>query len=491
MSPLMVVTVAFGLYILVVLTVGLLASRQSSKSPDEYFLAGRTLGPFVLFMALFGTNCTPFVLIGIPGKAYHHGIGLFGLNAPIIALGIPLTFWAIGAPARRMGQRLGALTPAELFAKRFQSRGLGLLLFGAFTLYTLPYMVSGVIGASLTLTSASQGAIPSWAGGLLVLAVALIYTALGGMRATAWTNVIQGLIFMAFMVAAFFFMSGSMGGLEAATAAVAEKVPQHLTLPSDGLFTPQAWTSWGLAISLCVISFPHMFVRLMSAKDDRAIQSSCKLYPPALIALWLPAVFIGVWGAAKFAGLEGKESDKIFWLMANGHLPPWLASMAFLAVLAAVMSTLDAQILTLSSMLVRDAMDPYLAADRQRNDVLAGRLFGVGIAVLVYILSMTMSQSVFDIAKIAFFGYVTLVPTLFFGVRWQRFTLKGAVASVLSANAVLWLGMAGWLPMFGFLPVFWALVVGIITALAVSWADSPPNAQDMERVFGAAPMAAE
>jgi len=131
-------------------------------------------------------------------------------------------------------------------------------------------------------------------------------------------------------------------------------------------------------------------------------------------------------------------------------------------------------------MLVRDAMP----TQEKRNDVLVGRLFGVAVAALVYVLSLTMGQSVFDVAKLAFFGYVTLVPTLFLGVRWRRFTLKGAVASVLSANAVLWMGIAGWLPLAGFLPVFWALATGIVFALGVSWMDQPPQMQDTQRAFG-------
>lgn len=94
-------------YVALVLAVGAAATRRAARSPEEYFLAGRGLGTGVLFMALFGTNCTAFVLVGIPGRAYTDGIGVFGLNAPIVALGIPLSFWAIGAPARRMARRLG------------------------------------------------------------------------------------------------------------------------------------------------------------------------------------------------------------------------------------------------------------------------------------------------------------------------------------------------------------------------------------------------
>ena len=130
--------VYLGAYAALVLLVGLLASRRRSETPEDYFLAGRSLGTLVLFMALFGTNCTAFVLVGIPGQAYHDGIGIFGVNAPIVALGIPLTFWVIGGPARAMAQRLGALTPAELYAKRFGRPFVGWLFFAVFTLYTLP-----------------------------------------------------------------------------------------------------------------------------------------------------------------------------------------------------------------------------------------------------------------------------------------------------------------------------------------------------------------
>jgi len=120
---------AMQIVVAVVITLGAIATRRSSSGPDEYFLAGRRLGPLVLFMALFGTNSTSFVLLAIPAMAYVHGVGVFGLNAPIVALGIPMTFWAIGSPARRMAKRLGALTPAELYRERFGSPLAGAMLF--------------------------------------------------------------------------------------------------------------------------------------------------------------------------------------------------------------------------------------------------------------------------------------------------------------------------------------------------------------------------
>jgi len=480
--PLLVVS---SIYVVAVIAVGAAATRRAAASPEEYFLAGRGLGTLVLFMALFGTNATAFVLVGIPAKAYADGIGTFGVNAPIIALGIPLTFWAIGSPARKMAARLGALTPAELYARRFASPAIGYLLFLFFTTYTLPYMVTAVKGATITLRGVSAGAIPDWAGALAVTAVALIYTTLGGMRATAWTNVVQGLIFLVFVIVAFFLIPADLGGFEAASHAVLEHDPSLVRIEREGLFTPEAWTSWGMAITLTVIAFPHMLVRLMAGKSDAALSGASRIYPVALILLWTPVVLIGFWGAAAFPGLEGASVDTIFAKMITGHLPPWLAAFGFLAVLAAVMSTLDAQILTLGSMLTRDVLDRIRPSDDPTRDVRVGRLFGLVVAAAVYVLSLTWGDTVFGIARIAFSGYVTLVPTLFLGVRWRRFTAPGAAASLVVGNVVYGLGIAGVLPMAGFLPVFWAFIAGVVAAVVVSLA-TPASAPTLtDRAFGA------
>lgn len=481
--------VALAVYVVAVLAVGALATRRSSQSAREYFLAGGSLGTVVLFMALFGTNTTPFVLIGIPGIAYHQGVGIFGVNAPIVALGIPLTFWAIGSPARRMGARLGAMTPAELFSRRFESRALGLILFAFFSLYTLPYMVTAVVGAAKTLEVVTEGAIPSIAGGVGVLLVALVYTSFGGMRATAWTNVLQGTLFLGFMVAVFFLVPRAMGGLEAASARVRETEPKLLELGSGGIFEPRAFASWGLAISLTVIAFPHMLVRLMAADSERSLKNICRGYPIALALLWVPAVMLGVWGAALVPGLVGKESDKIFAEVITQTMPPWLSAIGFLAVIAAVMSTLDAQILTLGSMVTRDVLKT--AEGNEKRDVAITRASGVVIALLVFAWWQLGGASIFDIAAIAFSGYVTLAPTLFFGVRWRRFTTAGAVSSILVGNGVYALALLAtdwnarapsWL---GFLPVFWALLGAIAAGLVVSLATTPQSASSLTRAFGA------
>lgn len=473
---LVTIGVVLGLYAVIVIAVGVAATRRAGESPEEYFLAGRKLGTLVLFMALFGTNATSFVLVGIPGKAYHDGIGIFGLNAPIVALCTPLTFFLIGVPARRMAMKVRAVTPAELYSKRFGSPLVGMILFAFFLIYTLPYMVVAVKGAAVTLTDVTEGAIPFWLGSAAVITIALVYTTLGGMRATAWTNVLQGSIFLLFIVLACILVARSLGGFGEAMRAVEQHDPGLLQLDrTEGLYEPRQWASWGLLISLTVIAFPHMFVRIMAASSEKALKTVCKLYPIALAVLWLPPVLIGVWGAVEFPGLVGRDSDRIYAMMMTTHLPEVLAAVGFLAVLAAVMSTLDAQILTLGSMLSRDVLAPLRGEQPGQRDIGTARLFGVAVAASVWVLAMIWGQSVFQIASIAFSGYVTLTPALYLGVTWKRFNKQGAMASILIGNLVLALGLLGWLPTLGFLPVLWAWLAASVAAVVVTRLTPPPN----------------
>jgi solute:Na+ symporter, SSS family len=473
-------------YLAVVAVIGAAAWRRTGTDAEDYFLGGRTARTVVLFMALFGTNVTPFVLMGIPGLAYHHGVGVFGLNAAIVALGIPWTFYAIGWPAWKAAHRLGAITPAELFAERLASPAVGMVLFLAFTAYTLPYLVTSVLGVGLAVGTLTHDAVSLPVAAALILVVTLAYTALGGMKATMWTNVFQGSLFLGFMVVAFFAIAEGLGGLGAATAAVQRAAPALLTKGDRPMFAAGAWASWGLAISLTVIAFPHMLVRIFAARDATALKNSCRLYPLALVLLWLPAVMFGVWGAAAVPGLEGRESDRIFPLLVQAHTGAVMQGLCLAGVLAAVMSTLDAQLLTLGSMLGRDVIRRLRPSLPERTEVAVCRGFLVVLAVATYGAVLWRPASIFDIAAFSFSGYVMLVPTMLGALHWRRLTAGGAIASILVGNAVLLLAMAQPSPPLGLLPVAWGLLAATAALLVGSWLGRPPAPAVVERALGPA-----
>lgn len=470
-----------GVYFVIVLVIGALAFRATKSTAEDYFLGGRTAKTLVLFMALFGTNITPFVLMGIPGLAYHHGIAVFGLNAAIVVLGIPLSFWIIGYPAWIASKRLGVVTPAELYARRFDARWFGWLMFAVFFIYTVPYMVTAVAGVGIAVDVLSEGAIGFELATAGILLITLAYTSLGGMKATMWTNVFQGAVFLGFSLLAFFLIADDFGGLAELMQRVQAASPQLFERPSQGPFAPGAWASWALAIALTVIAFPHMLVRIFAAKDVRALKNACRYYPLAMIVLWIPAVLFGMWATLDHPGLEGRASDAVFPMLVLDHLGPALQGVALAGILAAVMSTLDAQMLTLSSMLTRDVLPRALG---ERHPVRLGRLFLLVLALLTWWIVVNKPASIFKLAGVSFSGYVTLVPTLLLGLRWRRFTVWGATASLVLGNVVLAASFAGWLPSLGLLPVAWGLAAAIVGAVVGSWLSPATAPRVVEAVLG-------
>lgn len=471
-----VIAVVVVAYFCIVGAIAWAASRRGTLDAEDYFLGGRSAKTLVLFMALLGTNVTPFVLMGIPGLAYHHGVGVFGLNAAIVALGIPLSFWAIGYPAWRAAKATGAVTPAELYATRLRSPALGVVLFVAFVVYTLPYLVSSVLGVGVAVSVLTADAVSLEVAALGLLVVTLLYTATGGMRATMWTNVFQGAVFVGFVLLAFVGVADHLGGFEAITARVQAEAPALLTKGSRPMFATGAWASWGIAISLTVIAFPHMLVRIFAAQDVVALRNTCRLYPAALVLLWLPVVLLGVWGAVAIPGLQGRASDGIFVRLVQDAFGPWLEGLCLAGVLAAVMSTVDAQFLTLSSMLSRDVLHRVRPNLTAAQEVRAGRVFVVAVALLTAGLVVTRPASIFSIASFSFSGYVMLVPTLYLGLRSRSFTAPGAIVSIVLGNAVLLLAWVQPAPWLGVLPVGWGLAAAILGAwLGSRWGHPAPD----------------
>ncbi|SVB58757.1 uncharacterized protein METZ01_LOCUS211611, partial [marine metagenome] len=193
--------------------IGYFSNRLFRGTGEDYFVASRTIGPFLLLMSLFGTNMTSFAILGASGEAYHEGIGVFTLMASSSALVIPCVFFFVGTRIWSIGKRHGILTQVQYFRKRWGSDGLGLVLFVVLIAFLIPYLLIGVMGGGITLNQITGGQIPEWVGSLAVCAVVLTYVCCGGMRGTAWVNTFQTLVFMILGAITFFVIVEKMGGL--------------------------------------------------------------------------------------------------------------------------------------------------------------------------------------------------------------------------------------------------------------------------------------
>src|SRR3990172_3412755 len=185
-------------YLGAVLYVGIFAFRTAGRqsNAEEYFLAGRSLGPAVFLLSLFGTNMTAFTILGASGHAFSNGIVTFGLMASSSALIIPLCLFFVGTRLWALGKRNGFMTTVQMFRDRWECGHIGTVIFAVQAALLVPYIVIAVMGGGTTLRTVSNGLVPFWLGGAVASLVVMGYVFLGGMRGTAWVNAIQSVLFM-------------------------------------------------------------------------------------------------------------------------------------------------------------------------------------------------------------------------------------------------------------------------------------------------------
>jgi SSS family solute:Na+ symporter len=456
------------LYLGVVLAIGLFARRASAQRPDaeDFFLAGRSLGPAVFLLSLFGANMTAFSILGASGHAFANGIVTYGLMASSSALIIPLSLFVVGTRLWALGKRHGFMTPVQMFRDRWECGHIGTVIFAVQAVLLVPYIVIAVIGGGTTLRAVSGGLVPFWLGGAVVSTVVMAYVFFGGMRGTAWVNAFQTVLFLSFGATAVAVIAAGMGGFRQAVESMLASASTAPLLTRERV-SPLYFFSYTF-IPLSSIAFPHIGIFCLTAKRLEHFRKTVILYPLCMLAIWLPSVFLGVIAnrAIEVPAIKAKiearatlaaegptltparrdelrataTGDDVVLALVQGYAPLWLTALLGAAVMAAVMAS-DSQILALSTMFTEDVVAFYLGAARARAALLVqtGRLFVVAVTGVAYLIALVAPQSIFDIAtQYAFAGYSALSPLLVAALFWKNSTRWGALAvAVWTTAAVL------------------------------------------------------
>ena len=344
-------------YLALVLAIGAFSHRFLRRTGEDYFLATRSIGPFVLLMSLFGTHMTAFSLLGASGEAYHRGIGVFALMASSSALVVPLVFHFVGTRLWALGKRHGYLTQVQFFRDRWGSDGLGLLLFVVLVALLLPYLLIGVMGAGITLAQITGGQVPEWVGSLLICAVVMAYVDL---RRAARHRLGQHLPDPGLHdarrggVLHHHRQLGRAGGGDGARG----RGTARRCWSAATAIRPLELLSY-TAIPLSVGMFPHIFMHWLTARSAAAFRLPIVAYPLCVAIVWLPSVLLGVIGAVDVPGLEGPAANSVLIRMIGLHAPEILAGLLAAGVFAAIMSSLDSQMLALGTMFTEDVVRHY------------------------------------------------------------------------------------------------------------------------------------
>ena len=423
-----------GLYLFLVLAVGLYGNKLLRGTGEDYFLASRSIGPFVLLMTLFGTHMTAFSLLGASGEAYHRGVGVFSLMASSSALIVPVVFLLVGTRVSQMGKRHGFLTQVQFFRQRWGSDRLALVLFFILVILLIPYLLIGVMGGGITFAQITDGLVPQWLGSLIICAVVSIYVTAGGVRSTAWANTLQTLVFMTLGTVTFIVIVRALGGLGVAW----QRVDPDLLMHGDRI--PAAKLFSYTLIPLSVGMFPHIFMHWLTARDHQAFRLPVIAYPLCVAAVWFPSVVLGVLGTIDQPGLEGPAANSILLQMISTYAPDILIGLLGAGVFAAVMSSLDSQILSLSTLFTQDFVRHHRlgGSGEESGQIRLGRLFVVLLLTFTYLLSLITKRSIFGLGVWSFTGFAALFPLLVAALYWRRSTRYGAWASVITV-ATLWL----------------------------------------------------
>ena len=413
-----------AVYLAVLLFLGWLAGRTRQGDADGYFLASRRLSPLVTMLTLSATNFSAFTVFGFSGQGYSSGFQYY----PQMALGtglMALMFILVGVPARRTGKTLGLVSPPELLAARFSGRRASTASFMVMALLTLPYLAMQPMAAGYLLEGLlglSYGASAS-----ITVAVMVLYTFRSGLRGVAMTDCFQGLLMPLMLVAVLGAMMIRGGGFQSLDSVALSHPGLFVRGPE---FAPGIWLGYMLLWIWADPMFPQIFQRYYAASGDSSLILSARLYPLVTGVIFLIPVTLGVLARRWIPELPGSEPvDRILPLLLAKAFPGTLESLLAAAGLAALMSTMDSQLLTLSSMFVRDVWEPLSGRDAPRwaAKAMVPVLAGAGL-----LLSFHPPASFLLLARETFTGLAGLFPVYMGTIYWKRASETGAVLGIAS-----------------------------------------------------------
>lgn len=448
-------------YLCATLAIGFFFRKAASSNRVEFFLAGRKLPPVLLFFTLAATNFSAFTVFGLSGAGYRIGYAFYpvmGFGTGFMALG----FLVVGLRVNLLARSRGYITPAHFIADRYGSRPLAMLFSLGMIVLTLPYVALQAIASGKSL-QALVGLPYAW-GALLVLGFSVLYVILGGMRSDVWTDVLQGIMMLVLTVAAFLLIAAKSGGFSEVNRRVFASHPALFARPGlDGSMTFGVWTGYLLLWLFADPMFPQLFQRFLAAGDGRALKKAAVLYPLVTTLLFLLTVSIGVMGRDAFPDLPAGQSDSILPLLLDRYAGGGLSVLLMMGGMAALMSTLDSQLLSLGSMITQD----FVPVRRAR--VTVERLVMAAVAAVGFAIALDPPATILDfINRTSFYGLAALAPPVIGGLYWKRATRQGAFASILLGEATVVLFGLGALRWPGVLPAIPVIAASSIGFVAVS-----------------------
>lgn len=478
--------------------------RQKSQNDKDYFLGGKSMGPWVTAMSAQASDMSAWLLMGLPGSILAFGLGQAWIGIGL-ALGTALNWILMAKRLRRFSEAAGdSITVPQYLTNRFaaKSRALQISCAVVFLLCFTVYVASAFVAGTSVFTALFPQ-MKEWLAMIIFAFILIVYTFLGGYKAVCWTDFVQGILMLVAVLAVpiitFFVMDLDFGSL--GNAVVTAEGDEAVF---SGLFS----SNWkeiasGLAWGLGYFGMPHILVRFMSIKKPSMVKKSATVAIVWVVLALVAVTFIAVFGRALPLGRElvaAGSQKMIFVVLARTVFPPIIVGFLLAAIIAASMSTADSQLLVASSSFTSDIYKPVIRKNASEKETLwVGRAVVLVIAVIAFLIAFIGGKganAIMALVECAWAGFGSAFGSvIILSVFWRRFTYRGALAGVIAGAVtdIVWLvlfsGVSGvFNPVVTALGIY-ELIPGFIVSMAacviVTLTDKAP-AKEVTDIFDAA-----
>ncbi|MFT4636451.1 MAG: sodium/proline symporter [Arenicella sp.] len=423
-----VVLITLVVYKLILICIGIWASKRTADS-DDFFLGGRGLGPVVAALSYSSSAASAWVLLGLTGIAYLYGVSTIWVALGSITSMFVVWFW-LAPRLMKFSRQHGHITLTEVVAHKTSGRHRRMIVWlSTFIIVAsfVMYVAAQFQAAGNTFATSFDLSMPiSIALGAFII---MLYTLLGGFWAVSVTDALQGTLMVIaalVMPIAAYLAVGGVPGLLDGLAATSTDAQLSLTAGNAGLFALGIILG-GLAIGFGTYGQPHLMARIMALRDDKAMRQA-----RVITIVWYLIVFLGMW----FVGLSGHvlhsgldNSEQIFFVMLDGLFPPVISAIFLAAVLSAIMSTADSQLLSAAAAIANDL---GLGGDSQKRVLLISRLTIIVLVTASVVVAIYLPEKIFSRVLFAWMALgAAFGPTLFVRLAGFSVTPMSVFSSIL------------------------------------------------------------
>lgn len=482
------------IYLAAMLGVGImLFFKSKSNSDKDYFLGGKTMGPWVSAMSAQASDMSAWLLMGLPGSILAFGLGQAWIGIGL-AIGTALNWILVARRLRRFSEAADdAITVPQYLSKRFATKSKGLQVTSAivFIACFTVYVASAFVAGTNVFTSLFN--VDKRIAMLIFASILIVYTFLGGYKAVCWTDFFQGMLMLAAVLAVPIII--------VITKDIDFALLENTVIANDG--TKYAFTgalfsaspaeiisglSWGLGY----FGMPHILVRFMAIKKPSMVKKSAIVATVWVVLALVSVIFIAVFGRILLGNklLANGQQSMVFVELSRLLFPAAISGILLAAIIAASMSTADSQLLVASSSFTSDIYKPLIRKNASEKEVLwVGRAVVIIISIIAFFIASSEgegAQAIMNLVENAWAGFgSSFGSVIILSLFWRRFTYKGALAGVIAGAVtdVLWLiFLSGPTGIYEIIPGF---AVSMIASIAVTLIDKEPS-KEITDIFDAA-----